>query len=128
MEWITILLNQFTTPQGTNPDLYLRGYIFVIDGLPTKAIVATCQKYMRGEIDGQDTRFAPTAPAFAKTVRREMARMEYEARPKLAEPPKDRAPDKRVAPEKMALLRAFWRKDITFDQLLVGCGMKQQEG
>ena len=128
MEAISIMLNQFPLSPGTDPEKLIRGFMMAVEELPGAAIILTAKLYIRGTVGGHDRRFAPSSASFAETARNQAMRMEYEARPKLKEPPKDHAPEKRVAPEKMALLRAFWRKEITFDQLLVGCGMKQQEG
>jgi peptidoglycan/xylan/chitin deacetylase (PgdA/CDA1 family) len=86
IEAVTVLLNSYRLPSGTDKDMLLRTYLMAVDDVATEAICLAAKRFIRGEVDGHDKRFAPSTGEFASEARKRQAQIDYEARPKIEAP------------------------------------------
>lgn len=83
MQEITLLLNSRPQSPATDPKGLLYAFSVAIKGIDPAAVVKTAQRYMRGEVEGDTLRFAPSSAEFAKEARRQQHKDEYDRRPKI---------------------------------------------
>jgi hypothetical protein len=83
---ITILLHSYRLPQGTDAEMLLQTYMMAVEEVGTEAICLAAKRFIRGEVDGHDKRFAPSTGEFASEARKRQAQIDYEARPKIEAP------------------------------------------
>jgi hypothetical protein len=92
--------------------MQIRAYLMAIEGIAIDAIARAARAFIRGEVPGRNSAFAPSCAEFAERSRHEALCMEAERkagmRPKI-EAPLDDTP--RVAPEKVRLLARHLQGD-----------------
>jgi hypothetical protein len=66
------MLNSFRATSA-DPDVLLRTFASVLDGMRPSLIIDTAKRYSSGEVEGASDQFAPTPAEFAKEVRRRAA-------------------------------------------------------
>jgi len=82
---VSVMLNSFR-PTSADPDVLLRTFGAVLDGLPPAVIIETAKRYSANEVDGQSDQFAPTPAEFVKEVRRRAALKRDIETPRLPKP------------------------------------------
>lgn len=109
---IAAILSGFPISSATDVDMQIRAYLMAIEGIAYDAIVRAARAFIRGEVPGRNSAFAPSSAEFAERSRYEALCMEAERKAGLRvkiEAPKDDAP--RVAPEKVRLLARHLQGD-----------------
>lgn len=102
-----MLLNSRPMAHGTEFKMLLRAFEIAVKGISDAAIKATAERYIRGEVQGDTLRYAPSTAEFAKEARRQEFAMKNP--PKEAE--KEASEDiPQLTEEQMAARRAQVRK------------------
>lgn len=88
-----MLLNSYRLPSDTDKDMLLRTYLMAVEEVGTEAICLAAKRFIRGEVEGQDKRFAPSTAEFASEARKRQAQIEFDARPKIEAKPENEPQD-----------------------------------
>lgn len=104
LQEISLLLNAF--PQGRDTDAKALLYAFkvALEGISAQVIADTARKFLRGEVAGQDTKYAPSPAEFAREARRRQKFIDDINTPKLARR-QDAEPENRVSAERFQALK-----------------------
>lgn len=92
-----MLLNSRPQSPATDPKALLYAFKIAIDGIDQDAVVKTCRRFIRGEVEDDDRRYAPSSAEFAKQCRDQQAADEYARRPKLSHNPEPQHSDEHRA-------------------------------
>lgn len=92
-----MLLNSRPQSPVTDPKGLLYAFSIAIKGIDPDAVIKTAQRYMRGEVEGDTLRFAPSSAEFAKEARRQHFADEYARRPKIEHKPESEHSDEHRA-------------------------------
>lgn len=116
---ISAMLNGF--PQGSSdPDVLLRTYEAVLDGVEPTIIADTAKRFTSGEVEGQSATFAPSVAQFNQEARRLADIRSYRDRRALPSPnQRGGTPPFIVAREKAKTKFDGWtvfKKDIGYDE------------
>lgn len=91
MQPVTRMLNGF--PSTTDSfDLLLDTYRRQLADLSAEAVERAANRFLAGDVPGQQKRFAPTVPEFVEDARRCQDVLDMQARPRLAPPVYRRGP------------------------------------
>lgn len=82
---IATMLNAFPQAAG-DIDVLVRSFDAATEKMPSRAVCEAAELYMRGEVKGQNLRYAPTVAEFATEVRRIAELHQFLARPRLPAP------------------------------------------
>lgn len=104
IEAITVLLNSYRLPSDTDKDMLLRTYVMAVEELSADAICEAAKRFIRGDVTGQDKRFAPSTAEFASEARGQQATINAANRP--LPPPEPEADNSQRVP-------ASWMQALT---------------
>lgn len=68
---LLLLLNSRPLSKDTDPKGLLVAFEIAVKGIDQSAVIETCRRYIRGEVDGDTLRYAPSTAEFAKEARRQ---------------------------------------------------------
>lgn len=97
-----------------------------MDGISDEAICRAAGRFVKGEVEGQSLRFAPSVPELVKEATAIQRYMDFEARPKITAPePKPEPYSPPVSPEKMQALSDVMAGRMTWAELGERYGKRQ---
>lgn len=72
-----------TFPQQGGVDSTLAAYLALVDDFEAGIVAAVCERFAKGGVPGQNTRFAPSGPEFVAECRKQVEIAEIRNQPKL---------------------------------------------
>jgi hypothetical protein len=112
------MLTGLGIPHGTDPDVLLRTYAVAVHGIREDAILETCGKYIRGEVEGHKKGRAPTTDLFTSECRswaNTKGAVERKAKRQLPPPQEQEIP---LTPEQRTAMKeklTTWRRAMAGD-------------
>lgn len=69
LQAITAMITGLGIPNGTDPDILIRTYSIAVNGIREDAIIETCGRFIRGEVEGFKRGRCPTTDVFTQECR-----------------------------------------------------------
>jgi hypothetical protein len=75
---IGMMLKAFPSSQSTITADSARVYLFAVEDLPLEAVKRACRSFVRGEVQGRNHSFAPSAPELAQVAKEQEGKIRIE--------------------------------------------------